>query len=91
MRRHELIDIQFEKIESFLSGRKESCGVTAKDNRLFLMLLSGYLKRAHHDAIFRIALAIGVACIDDLLAGPRQECSIAYFVCYQKMQTWSFY
>lgn len=36
MRRHELTDIQFEKIESFLPGRKESSGVTAKDNRLFV-------------------------------------------------------
>jgi len=36
MRRHELTDIQFEKIESLLPGRKESAGVTAKDNRLFV-------------------------------------------------------
>lgn len=36
MRRHELTDEQFKQIESLLSGRKESVGVTAKDNRLFI-------------------------------------------------------
>ena len=36
MRRHELTDTQFDKIKSFLPGRKESAGVTAKDNRLFI-------------------------------------------------------
>lgn len=36
MRRHELTDSQFDKIKCFLPGRKESSGVTAKDNRLFV-------------------------------------------------------
>src|SRR3989338_5659958 len=35
-RRHELTDEQFKKIEGFLPGRKESVGVTAKDNRIFI-------------------------------------------------------
>jgi transposase len=36
MRRHELTDEQFEKIEYLLPGRKGHVGVTAKDNRIFL-------------------------------------------------------
>jgi|GEM_PF-7129463 len=36
MRRHELTDEQFEKIKSFLPGRKGHVGVTAKDNRVFI-------------------------------------------------------
>ena len=36
MRRHELTDEQFKKIEYILPGRKEHLGVTAKDNRNFI-------------------------------------------------------
>ena len=36
MRRHELTDEQFAKIECFLPGRAGQVGVTAKDNRVFL-------------------------------------------------------
>ena len=36
MRRHELTDELFNKIEHMLPGRKEHAGVTAKDNRLFI-------------------------------------------------------
>lgn len=36
MRRYSLTDLQWEKISSLLPGRKESVGVTAKDNRLFI-------------------------------------------------------
>jgi len=36
MRRYSLTDNQWEKISGFLPGRKESVGVTAKDNRLFV-------------------------------------------------------
>jgi transposase len=36
MRRHELTDKQFNKIEHMLPGRKEHVGVTAKDNRIFI-------------------------------------------------------
>jgi transposase len=36
MRRHELTDEQFKKIEHILPGRKGYVGVTAKDNRIFI-------------------------------------------------------
>lgn len=36
MRRYSLSDLQWEKISNLLPGRKESVGVTAKDNRLFI-------------------------------------------------------
>jgi transposase len=36
MRRHELTDEQFKKIELILPGRKGYVGVTAKDNRNFI-------------------------------------------------------
>lgn len=36
MRRYSLTDLQWEKISGLLPGRKESVGVTAKDNRLFV-------------------------------------------------------
>jgi len=36
MRRHELTDKQFNKIEHMLPGRKGYVGVTAKDNRKFI-------------------------------------------------------
>lgn len=36
MRRYALKDEQWAKIESLLPGRKETVGVTAKDNRLFV-------------------------------------------------------
>ena len=36
MRRHELTDKQFNKIEHRLPGRKGYVGVTAKDNRKFI-------------------------------------------------------
>lgn len=36
MRRYGLKEKQWEKIKDFLPGRKESVGVTAKDNRLFV-------------------------------------------------------
>ena len=36
MSRYELSDDQWGKIASSLPGRKETCGVTAKDNRLFV-------------------------------------------------------
>ena len=36
MRRHELSDEQYKKIESILPGRKEHVGVTARDNRIFI-------------------------------------------------------
>jgi transposase len=36
MRRHEMSDEQFKRIESILPGRKEHVGVTAKDNRTFI-------------------------------------------------------
>lgn len=36
MRRYSLTDIQWEKISDLLPGRKETVGVTAKDNRLFV-------------------------------------------------------
>jgi transposase len=36
MRRHELTEEQFKKIEYLLPGRKGHVGVTAKDNRVFL-------------------------------------------------------
>ena len=36
MRRHELTDEPFKKIEHLLPGRKESVGATAKDNRVFI-------------------------------------------------------
>lgn len=36
MRRYSLTDLQWEKISSLLPGRKETVGVTAKDNRLFV-------------------------------------------------------
>ncbi len=36
MRRYGLKDEQWEKVEHLLPGRKDSVGVTAKDNRLFI-------------------------------------------------------
>lgn len=36
MRRHELSDEQFKKIEHMLPGRKGHVGVTAQDNRIFI-------------------------------------------------------
>jgi transposase len=36
MQRYELSNTQWEKIKDHLPGRKETCGVTAKDNRLFV-------------------------------------------------------
>ena len=36
MRRHELTEDQFKKIENILPGRKEHVGVTAQDNRIFI-------------------------------------------------------
>lgn len=36
MRRYSLTDFQWEKICRLLPGRKETVGVTAKDNRLFV-------------------------------------------------------
>jgi len=36
MRRYALRDDQWERIKSLLPGRRESVGVTAKDNRLFV-------------------------------------------------------
>ena len=36
MRRYSLRDDQWDKIKDLLPGRKESVGVTAKDNRLFV-------------------------------------------------------
>jgi transposase len=36
MRRHELTDEQFKKIEHMLPRRKEYVGVTAKDNSIFI-------------------------------------------------------
>lgn len=36
MRRHELTDEQFKKIENMLPGREGHAGVTAKDNRIFI-------------------------------------------------------
>lgn len=36
MRRHELTDEQFKKIENMLPGRECHAGVTAKDNRIFI-------------------------------------------------------
>ena len=36
MRRYALRDDQWERIKDILPGRKESPGVTAKDNRLFI-------------------------------------------------------
>jgi transposase len=36
MKRYELSDDQWDKIKKFLPGRKETCGVTAKDNRQFV-------------------------------------------------------
>jgi transposase len=36
MRRHEIKDDDWERIESFLPGQAADPGVTAKDNRLFL-------------------------------------------------------
>lgn len=36
MRRYSLTDEQWEKIKDLLPGRKETVGVTAKDNRLFI-------------------------------------------------------
>ena len=36
MRRHELTDEQFKKIEQMLPGQKGHVGVTAKDNRVFI-------------------------------------------------------
>jgi transposase len=35
-KRYELSDEQWDKIKDFLPGRKETRGVTAKDNRLFV-------------------------------------------------------
>ena len=35
-RRHALRDDQWERVETLLPGRKETVGVTAKDNRLFV-------------------------------------------------------
>ncbi len=35
-RRHALRDDQWERVERLLPGRKETVGVTAKDNRLFV-------------------------------------------------------
>ncbi len=36
MRRYGLRDEQWNKIENLLPGRKETVGVTAKNNRLFI-------------------------------------------------------
>jgi len=36
MRRYSVTDNQWEKISELLPGRKETVGVTAKDNRLFV-------------------------------------------------------
>lgn len=36
MRRHELDEKQFKKIENLLPGRKGAAGVTAKNNRNFI-------------------------------------------------------
>lgn len=36
MRRHEITDEQWERIQELLSGREGQPGVTAKDNRLFI-------------------------------------------------------
>ena len=36
MRRHELSDEQFKKIEHMLPGRKGHVSVTAQDNRIFV-------------------------------------------------------
>ncbi len=36
MRRHELTDEQYKKIENVLPGRSGYVGVTAKDNRVFI-------------------------------------------------------
>ena len=36
MARYELTDAQWQKIRDFLPGRKDTVGVTAKDNRTFV-------------------------------------------------------
>lgn len=36
MYRHALTDAQWERIKHLLPGKEEDCGVTAKDNRLFV-------------------------------------------------------
>lgn len=36
MKRHELSEEQFKKIEDLLPGRKGSVGITAKNNRSFI-------------------------------------------------------
>jgi len=36
MRRHELTDEQYKKLENILPGRNGHVGVTAKDNRVFI-------------------------------------------------------
>ena len=45
MRRHELTEEQFKKIETLLPGRKGHVGVTARDNKLVFGFTAKYLER----------------------------------------------
>ena len=48
MKRYELSASQWRKIEGFLPGRKDSVGVTAKDNRLFVNGVLWVLRSGAH-------------------------------------------
>ncbi len=48
MKRYELSASQWRKIEGLLPGRKDSVGVTAKDNRLFVNGVLWVLRRGAH-------------------------------------------
>ena len=93
MRRHELTDEQYKKLENILPGRNGHVGVTAKDNRVFINGggFFGYLKLVRHGGIYQKGMVTGKMFIVGFLVGQKQGFLIEFFEFYLKMQIWNFY
>ena len=60
-RRFVVSDVLWRRLERHLPGKASDCGVTAKDNRLFLEAVFWRVRTGRLGAICRLPLAIGTA------------------------------
>ena len=73
MKRYELSDSQWRKVEGFLPGRPGSVGVTAKDNRNFVTGVCGYCVVARTGNTCLPSMETGRVPTSVSLAGPSLD------------------
>jgi hypothetical protein len=84
-RRYALRDDQWERIKDLLPGRKQTVGVTAKDNRLFVEGVLYRYQAGFRDGTYRKDLGIFESFIPGSVGGQGVVCGKKYLRCSDPM------